>query len=185
MSFGQGRHLNRYLVRRGELVNFVAIARRDKWEAEGWAISADLEELLTEFPAFDPDSLTILSRPLQGQLFKWGLFGREPLDTWHQNGVVLLGDAAHPMLPFQGQGAAMAIEDAIILARSLTATHTPEQGFAVYQQTREARVRRATERAATQGQLYEGEPGESTLRSDERGDLFAYNAVSVPLGPSG
>jgi salicylate hydroxylase len=182
VSFGQGRHLNRYLVRRGELINFVAIARRGTWEAEGWTIPADLEELLAEFAAFDPDSLAILSRPLQGQLFKWGLFGRAPLDTWHKNGVVLLGDAAHPMLPFQGQGAAMAIEDAMILARSLVAARTPKQSFAVYQQTRKARVHRATERAATQGQLYEGEPDENTLRSDERGDLFAYDAVSVALG---
>ncbi|HET6607610.1 MAG TPA: FAD-dependent monooxygenase [Rhodopila sp.] len=182
VSFGQGRHLNRYLVRRGDLVNFVAIARRDKWEAEGWTIPADLEELLTEFSTFDSDSLAILSRPLRGQLFKWGLFGRVPLDTWHKDGVVLLGDAAHPMLPFQGQGAAMAIEDAIILARALRTAAAAQQGFALYQQTRQARTRHATERAAAQGRLYEGEPDETTLRGDDRSGLFAYDAIATPLG---
>jgi salicylate hydroxylase len=181
VSFGQGRHLNRYLVRRGELVNFVAIARRAAWEAEGWTIPADVDELLAEFSDFDADSLGILSRPLEGQLFKWGLFGRAPLETWFKGGLVLLGDAAHPMLPFQGQGAAMAIEDAMILARALTACSTRDEAFAAYQATRYERVGQATARAATQGERYEGEPDEGTLRGDERGDLFSYDAITAPL----
>jgi salicylate hydroxylase len=181
VSFGQGRHLNRYLVRRGELVNFVAVAQRDAWEAEGWTIRANVDELLAEFSEFDADSLAILSRPLEGQLFKWGLFGRSPLETWFKNGVVLLGDAAHPMLPFQGQGGAMAIEDAMILARALTTSGTTDRAFAVYQATRHERVSQATTRAASQGDRYKGEPDGGTLRGNDGGDWFSYDAISTPL----
>jgi salicylate hydroxylase len=182
VAFGQGRHLNRYLVRRGELLNFVAIARRDAWQEEGWTIPAALPELLAEFADFDEDTRAIIARPLQGQLFKWGLFGRAWLSAWSSGRIVLLGDAAHPMLPFQGQGAAMAIEDAMILARCLTAESAPARAFARYQATRRERVQRVTERAATQGKIYEGEPHADSLKGDERGDLFAYDAVSAPLG---
>ena len=182
VSFGQGRHLNRYLVRRGELLNFVAIARRDEWQAEGWTIPASLREFLAEYADFDADTQAIISRPLHGQLFKWGLFGHAWLSSWSTERIVLLGDAAHPMLPFQGQGAAMAIEDAMILARSLTRENAPERAFALYQTTRSERVKRTTEAAAKQGHLYEGEPNEDSLKTDERGDQFAYDAVSASLG---
>ncbi len=181
VSFGQGRHLNRYLVRRGELVNFVAVARRDAWQAEGWTIPAEVDELLAEFCQFDADSLAILSHPLEGQLFKWGLFGRSPLRTWFKGRVVLLGDAAHPMLPFQGQGGAMAIEDAMILARALAMGGTADQAFAAYQATRYERVGQATARAASQGDRYQGEPDESTLGGTEGGDWFSYDAIATPL----
>ena len=50
---------------------------------------------------------------------KWGLFDRDPMPTWTRGRITLLGDAAHPMLPFLSQGAAMAIEDAFVLARAL------------------------------------------------------------------
>ena len=182
VSFGQGRHLNRYLVRRGELLNFVAIARRDEWQAEGWTIPAALPEFLTEYADFDADTRAIISRPLHGQLFKWGLFGHAWLNSWSTGRIALLGDAAHPMLPFQGQGAAMAIEDAMILARCLTSEHVPERAFALYHATRSERVRRTTESAARQGALYKDDPNQDSLRADERGDLFAYDAVLAPLG---
>ena len=120
VAFGQGRHINRYLVRRGELLNFVAVAQRDKWEAEGWTIPAPLREFLEEFASFDEGTRTIISRPVRGQVYKWGLFGRPWLEQWSLGRVVLLGDAAHPMLPFLGQGAANALEDAMILTRCLT-----------------------------------------------------------------
>jgi salicylate hydroxylase len=182
VAFGQGRHINRYLVRRGELLNFVAVAQRDKWEAEGWTIPAPLDEFLTEFASFDEGTRTVISRPVRGQVFKWGLFGRPWLEQWSCGRVVLLGDAAHPMLPFLGQGAANALEDAMILTRCLTSESTPERAFALYQKTRGHRVRGATEQAARRGDRYLGEPNADSLKGDEPALQYAYDAVSGPLG---
>lgn len=182
VAFGRGRHINRYLVRRGELLNFVAVAQRDQWEAEGWTIAAPLDEFLAEFSSFDEGTRTVISRPVRGQVFKWGLFGRPWLERWSSGRVVLLGDAAHPMLPFLGQGAANAIEDAMILTRCLTAETSPERAFDLYQRTRGARVRGATEQAARRGDRYLGEPNEDSLKGDEPGVQYAYDAVAGPLG---
>ena len=182
VAFGNGRHLNRYLVRRGELLNFVAVAHRNRWEAEGWMIPAPLDEFLEEFSSFDEGTRFIISRPLAGQIFKWGLFGRPWLEEWSCGRVVLLGDAAHPMLPFLGQGAANAIEDAMILARCLKSGATPEQAFALYQRTRAPRARAATDEAAKRGDRYLGEPNADSLKGNEPGAEYAYDAVSAPLG---
>jgi 2-polyprenyl-6-methoxyphenol hydroxylase-like FAD-dependent oxidoreductase len=148
VAFGQGHHFNRYLVRHGELLNFVAVARRVQWEAEGWTIPAPIDEFQQEFASFDEGTQTIMSRAVEGQVFKWGLFGRPWLEQWWQGRVVLLGDAAHPMLPFLGQGAANALEDAMILTRCLTSHSSPEQAFALYQRTRGPRARLITEQTA-------------------------------------
>lgn len=182
VAFGQGRHINRYLVRRGELLNFVAVAQRDKWETEGWNIPAPLDEFLEEFASFDEGTRTIISRPVRGQVFKWGLFGRPWLEQWSLGRVVLLGDAAHPMLPFLGQGAANALEDAMILTRCLVSESTPERAFALYQKIRGPRTKGATEQAARRGDRYLGEPTLDSLKGDEPGAQYAYDAVAGPLG---
>jgi salicylate hydroxylase len=182
VAFGNGRHINRYLVRRGELLNFVAVAQRNQWEAEGWTIPAPLDEFLEEFASFDEGTRTVISRPVRGQVFKWGLFGRPWLEQWSSGRVVLLGDAAHPMLPFLGQGAANALEDAMILTRCLTSESTPEKAFALYQKTRGPRVKGATEQAARRGDRYLGEPTADSLKGDEPGAQYAYDAVAWPLG---
>lgn len=182
VAFGQGRHINRYLVRRGELLNFVAVAQRDKWEAEGWNIPAPLDEFLEEFASFDEGTRTVISRPVRGQVFKWGLFGRPWLDQWSLGRVVLLGDAAHPMLPFLGQGAANALEDAMILTRCLASESTPEKAFALYQKTRGPKTKGATEQAARRGDRYLGEPTADSLKGNEPGPEYAYDAVAGPLG---
>lgn len=181
VAFGQGRHINRYLVRRGELLNFVAVAHRAQWEAEGWNIAAPLDEFLAEFASFDEGTRTIISRPVEGQVFKWGLFGRPWLAQWSHGRVVLLGDAAHPMLPFLGQGAANALEDAMILTRCLVAEASPTQAFERYQRTRQPRVRAATEQAARRGERYLGEPTADSLKGNEPGPEYAYDAVAGPL----
>jgi salicylate hydroxylase len=182
VAFGQGRHMNRYLVRRGELLNFVAVARRDQWEAEGWNIPAPLDEFRAEFSSFDEGTRTIISQAAEGQVFKWGLFGRPWLDEWSRGRVVLLGDAAHPMLPFLGQGAANAIGDAMILTRCLSAEASPEDAFALYQRSRQPQARAATEKAAKRGERYLGEPNADSLKDNEAGEEFAYDAVNGPLG---
>lgn len=72
--------------------------------------------------------------------FKWGLFEHDPLPYWSKGRLTLLGDAAHPMLPFMAQGAAIAIEDAYVVAKYLTQTTDAAQAFQAYQQSRMART---------------------------------------------
>src|SRR4029078_2941973 len=100
--------------------------------------------------------------------------GGHCLEQWWKGRVVLLGDAAHPMLPFLGQGAANALEDAMILTRCLTSESTPEQAFALYQRTRGPRVRGATEQAARRGDRYVGEPNVDSLKGDDAGAEDRY-----------
>jgi salicylate hydroxylase len=179
VSFGNGRNIVRYPVRRGELVNFVAAARRDGWEAEGWTIPASHDEFLAEFADFDDETRALIARPQLGSLFKWGLFGRTLLPSWRSGRVVLLGDAAHPMLPFLGQGGAMAIEDAMVLSRALALESDPERALSRYEEARRPRAIATTERAANQGQIWDGEPNADSV--DERVSAFSYDAVSGPI----
>ena len=114
---GPGGHIATYYIRHGALVNVVAVRETAIWLEESWSCEADVAELIAAFPDVH-DKLRILLEQAE-QCFKWGLFDRDPLPTWSKQRVTLLGDAAHPMLPFLGQGVAMAIEDAYVLAREL------------------------------------------------------------------
>ena len=184
VAFGFGRHMNRYQVRRGELMNLVCFAKRDAWEAEGWTIPAPLSELQAEFADFDVDTRALIDLIPPDRLFKWGLFGRDPLASWIRGRVVLLGDAAHPMLPFMGQGAAMAIEDAFILSRALTLEEDPETGLQRFQTAQMERVGHVTQRAADQSHMFYGDPGNYSLDrdlTDKPTDLFTYDAVNIPV----
>lgn len=112
------RFFSRYPIRHGELINYVAIARKPEFRAEGWSHTARTEDLLDEFAEWHPDVRAIINATPEGQCLLWALYTRQPLPSWSNGRVVLLGDAAHPMTPFYGMGAAMAIEDACVLGRS-------------------------------------------------------------------
>jgi len=118
---GRGRHLVHYPVKGGAMINIVAIAA-DSAPSEGWSTAAGPDEVLTRFARADwaAPARDLLARPTQW--LKWPLYDRPPLARWGAGAVTLLGDAAHPMLPFLAQGAAMAIEDAAVLAAALAAT---------------------------------------------------------------
>ena len=116
---GPGHFLTRYKIRRGELLNYVAIARAGQWTDEGWSVRSSVDEVLAEFADFNARARTMIAATPADGLYKWGIFDREPLPHWTEGRITLLGDAAHPMTPFLGQGAAMAIEDAMILNRAI------------------------------------------------------------------
>lgn len=116
---GPGRHFVSYYLRGGKFVNFVAVEEREAWHSESWREEGDVAILQQAFAGWHPQVSELLK--CVKSTFLWSLNGRSELPRWHQNGVVLLGDACHPMLPFMAQGAAMAIEDAYILAKCLGA----------------------------------------------------------------
>jgi salicylate hydroxylase len=134
---GPGRVFNRYVLRQGALVNCVAIARTDSWRDEGWTTPATGDELASLYNGWHPDVLGLIGAA--PTLTKWALYDREPLPRWRRGRVTLLGDAAHPMLPFLGLGAAMAIEDGIVLARALAASPDTD-GLVRYEAARRPRT---------------------------------------------
>ena len=114
---GRGGHVVTYPLRRGEILNFVGALERDDWRVESWTEAGTIEECLRDFEGWHPDIQTMI-HAIETP-FKWALLGREPLPRFSIGRATLLGDAAHPTLPFLAQGANMAIEDAMILARCL------------------------------------------------------------------
>jgi salicylate hydroxylase len=114
---GCGGHVVTYPVRGGELLNFVGIVERNDWQVESWTEAGTHAECASDFQDWHPDIHEII-RNVEAP-YKWALLGREPLDRWSYGRVTLLGDAAHPTLPMLAQGANMAIEDGMVLARLL------------------------------------------------------------------
>jgi salicylate hydroxylase len=116
---GPGHHLVHYPVSAGKFVNLVAFAPAGNYTTESWTATATVGELLAEFAGWDERLVALLRAA--GTPGRWALLDRAPLTRWSSGTVTLLGDAAHPMFPFFGQGAAQAIEDAATLARCLAA----------------------------------------------------------------
>jgi salicylate hydroxylase len=116
---GPNGHVVTYYVRSGAAVNIVAVSETANWVEESWNAPSSREELLNAFKGWHPNLIKLFERT--DSVFKWGLFDRDPMKTWSSGRVTLLGDSAHPMLPFLSQGAAMAIEDGYVLAKSLEA----------------------------------------------------------------
>jgi salicylate hydroxylase len=114
---GPGRHFVHYFVSGRRLVNFVAIVEQDTWTRESWTDRGELADALAAFAGWHPQVRAILRAV--DETFVWALFDRVPLERWSVGRVTLLGDACHAMLPFMGQGAAMAIEDGATLAACL------------------------------------------------------------------
>lgn len=112
--WGPHGHVVHYFVRRGELVNFVAHYDSDAWTEESWTHECGVEELMETYAGWN-DSLLRLFQS-SDKYYKWALYDRDPLERWGEGRASLLGDSAHPMLPYLGQGACMAIEDSCILA---------------------------------------------------------------------
>jgi salicylate hydroxylase len=149
---GPDAHLVLYPVKGGEAINLVAIVR-DDWREPGWSAPGLHQELLAHYAGWLPLVQNLLAVP--ERWLKWALCDRAPLRHWSKGPVALLGDAAHPMLPFLAQGAAMAIEDAFVLAESLAnAPERPERALRVYEKHRRRRTARVPRVARWNGRVY-------------------------------
>jgi salicylate hydroxylase len=150
---GPKGHVVTYYVRSGAAVNIVAVNETASWVEESWNAPSSREELLKAFEGWHPNLIRLFERA--DTVFKWGLFDRDPMKTWSSGRITLLGDAAHPMLPFLSQGAAMAIEDAYVLATSL---HVHEHDFKSalrdYEAERLPRTSRVQLEARERGKTY-------------------------------
>lgn len=141
---GPGQHVVTYYVR-PDLINFVAVTEQSDWREEGWNLAGHVSELRDCFSGWHPAVTELFSACETVQ--RWALFDRKPLPKWVEGKAVLLGDAAHPTLPFLAQGAALAIEDAWALA-----AHAPD--LAAYERSRKSRTTKLQNWARSNASLY-------------------------------
>lgn len=138
-----------YPMFQGQVLNIAAGFVTEQWTAESWSAPSTRQEVLGAYPGWD-ERLIAIFRAVE-RWFKWGVFDRDPMSRWGFGAVSLLGDAAHPMHPTLAQGAAMAVEDAYVLAQSLL-RHEGDLplGLADYEARRKPRTERAQLQARQQ-----------------------------------
>ena len=149
---GNGGHVVTYLLRGGRLINVVAVREGRGWTEDGWSAPGDPHELRAAFAGWDGRIGAMLGAVKTCYL--WGLFSHPPLPRWSDGTVALLGDAAHPMLPFMAQGAAMAVEDAWVLAEALDGGVGVSVSLRAYEARRRPRVARVHRLAEANAALF-------------------------------
>ena len=182
---GPGHHLICYKMRRGTIFNIVAIVHGAR-EVRGWDTVGDASELRRGFADAGAPVQEIISLIEDGRI--WALNDRDPLPGWSQGRVTLLGDAAHPMLPYLAQGACMAIEDAVTLADAVAADpHDVPGALKAYEAARFARTASVQRAARETGVINHASGIERERRNaflaTRRGD--DYEAIAWLFGGDG
>jgi salicylate hydroxylase/6-hydroxynicotinate 3-monooxygenase len=172
--WGEDRHIVIYYtdIARSEVYLVTSVPESgDFITAESWSASGDVAELRAAFSGFHPEVRAVLEA-CPG-CHKWAILERPPMPAWGAGGVTLLGDACHPMTPYMAQGAATAIEDAVVLARCLDGATDIPAAFARYAATRQPRTARIQAISSANTWMHGG--------NDDPAWLYGYDAWSVPL----
>jgi salicylate hydroxylase len=186
MWAGPEKHFLVFPVRHGEMINYVGFVPTDEEMKESWSAPGDPATLRAEFRGWDPRIDSILEKV--DQTFRWALYDREPLPTWTNGRLTLLGDAAHPMLPHLGQGANQAMEDGMALAIILSKTEKENAAAALlaYEKLRRERVADIVLGARQNGLRVDSmsdysdinkRDSELTAHAEFRKHLYAYDVV--------
>ncbi len=173
---GPNKHIVMYPLRDGKLINIVAVEERATWTAEGWNHAGNADELRNLFNGWCAPVTTILAQ-VQSTIV-WGLFAHPTLHSWVKNRLVLLGDSAHPMVPFVAQGACMAIEDAWVLADQLAKKPDTAKALQAYQDIRKPRATKVQQTALKSGSIYH------TANPLARGILHTGMRLTSKLAPA-
>jgi salicylate hydroxylase len=170
---GDGKHFMVFPVRSGQLLNYVGFVPTMDQTVESWSAVGDRDELAASFAGWDPRIVDLLDKV--ETCFWWGLYDRKPLPAWTSGRLVLLGDAAHPMLPHLGQGANQAIEDGVALAKFLEGRTSDEVAGMLprYQQFRRVRTDMIQAEARQNGLRYD-----SKYKSLEQRDKEIANSAA-------
>jgi salicylate hydroxylase len=171
---GPHRHAVQYPLRRGELMNLVGVVERSDWLEESWTTRGTHAEMVRDFEGWHADLHTMMAAIEQP--FLWALILRRPLPRWSVGRVTLLGDAAHPTLPFLASGAVMAIEDSFIIARALERYGADlQEGLKAYERARLERTSRVVHGSADNTRRFHNE----ALRQPDTAQAF-YAAEFTP-----
>ncbi len=135
---GPDGHLLHYPIGKdGDLINFLLV-KKMPWEGDDWTVPAQPDEHLRLFAGWHPAVIEMISAPTFD--LRWALNRRPPLSRWYDGRVVLLGDAAHALVPHHGQGANQTVEDAVVFARTLAEADALPAALASYQSQRLVRT---------------------------------------------
>ncbi|MFN3548452.1 MAG: FAD-dependent monooxygenase [Mesorhizobium sp.] len=189
---GPGKHAVTYALRGGTLMNLVGCVEFAQWEDESWTTPRPWTEMRADFDGWHPMITAIIEAADRDQCFRWALRDRAPIRDWSTARVTLLGDAAHPTLPYMAQGAAMAVEDAAVLARALL--HGPDipAAIALYQRNRVDRTARIVNESRANRALFHLPDVDALRAAFARRDinaersawLFSYDPTTVELSPA-
>lgn len=174
--------LARYMIRKGSVVNCVAFAHVREIEGEDWSQRATRAELTALFEGWNENVVGLAACAPLEQTARWALYDRDPLDVWTDGRVGLLGDSAHAVLPFLGFGAALGIEDAIVVARCFAAIEHPADALRLYESARRDRARAILLESRRQGEIFDAGPGGTPDPDiDKRESRRIYDALTVAL----
>jgi salicylate hydroxylase len=190
---GPGGHVVHYPVRGGELLNFVGLLERDNWRVESWTVQGTRDEFANDFRNWHPDIHACI-RSVDVP-YKWALFARPPMPAWTRGRVTLLGDACHSMLPMMAQGAVMALEDGLVLARCVAKDGIAPQALQRYEAARRGRANRCVAAALDNTKRFHNPEmanaagAEAYVSREWQEDkvkarydwLFTYDAVAAPI----
>ncbi len=156
----------------GREIFVFATTPQDGWSEEGWTLPGDVDELRAAYANFHPDAQKLLGA--LDTVTRSALHVRDPMEQWAKGRATILGDAAHPMVPFMAQGACMAIEDAVVLGRALTSASDASLAEAL--ETYEA------ERKPRTAKIQESSLANEWLKKGSNADwVYGYNAWATPL----
>ena len=178
-----GRVFARYLIRDAKEYNYVAFLATDEWAEEGWSIPSKVETVLETFSDYNQQVKNIISATPPEGCYKWGIFTRQPIGKWSSERVTLLGDAAHPLEPFMGQGASMAIEDGVVLGRIVEDSSSFSEIIERYEAARIERSHFVTKHSKKAGQRFTGNNPDAYTKEDHKNEeelgLFYYDPGNV------
>ena len=137
---GPKKHFVSYHVSGGKNLNCVCLVEQDGWTNESWSERGNIEDLREVYNGWNQTIETLLKIANPNTLYRWALHDRPPMKQWSKGRITLLGDAAHPMLPFLAQGAAMAIEDGAVLADCISSYKDNEKSLKYFEQIRKPRT---------------------------------------------
>ena len=186
---GPHGHVVCYYLRGGALLNFVGCVETDEVSEESWTVKTPWTNLKQHFRGWHPALQAIIDGADKDQVYLWSLFNRPPIPEWSSKRVTLLGDAAHPTLPYLAQGAAMAIEDGAVLTRALGMTDSVPAALQLYQRNRVDRTAKIVLQSSYNRELFHL-PSVAEIRArfakrDEGDDrnrwLYSYNPLTVEL----